>query len=65
MSERKEFQDKVLTCADYGKEFMWEAAEQHFPRAKGFMSEPSRCRECRQAIHLRGARREARKGDGR
>ena len=62
MTERKELQDKVLTCADCGKEFTWEATEQHFSRAKGFMSEPSHCRECRQAIHLRRAVRAARKG---
>ncbi len=56
------FQDKVLTCADCGKEFTWEATEQHFSRAKGFMSEPSHCRECRQAIHLRRAMRAASAG---
>ena len=62
MTERKELQDKVLTCADCGKEFTWEATEQHFSREKGFMSEPSHCRECRQAIHLHHAMRAARKG---
>ncbi len=62
MKEPEVFQDKVLKCADCGKEFTWSAAEQHFSRAKVFMSEPSRCRECRQAIYLRRATRDARKG---
>ena len=62
MKEREVFQDKVLTCVDCGQEFTWSAAEQHFSSEKGFMSEPSHCRECRQAIHLRRAMRAARKG---
>jgi len=62
VNEHGKFQDKVLTCVDCGKEFTWDAAEQHFSRAKGFMTDPSRCRECRQVIHLRRATRDARKG---
>ncbi len=62
MTEPEVFQDKVLTCADCGKEFTWDAASQKFFRSKGFTNEPSRCQECRQAIYLRRATRAARKG---
>ncbi len=61
MTEREVFQDKVLTCADCGKEFTWEAAEQHFSRAKGFMSEPKRCEECRRVSNHRRFSKDARK----
>lgn len=43
------FEDKVLTCRDCGKEFVFTAGEQEFYAEKGFTNEPSRCRECRQA----------------
>ncbi|MDQ3257492.1 MAG: zinc-ribbon domain-containing protein [Acidobacteriota bacterium] len=62
MTERKELQDKVLTCADCGKEFMWEAGSQEYFREMGITSEPKRCEECRRAFYLRRATRDARKG---
>ena len=41
------FVDKVLTCRDCGKEFMFTAGEQSFYAEKGFQHEPTRCRNCR------------------
>jgi len=41
------FQDKVLTCRDCGKEFLFTAGEQSFYAEKGFQHEPTRCRNCR------------------
>ncbi len=61
MTERGELQDKVLTCVDCQQEFTWEAGSQEYFREMGIMNEPSRCRECRQVIHLRRAGREVRK----
>jgi|SRR3989338_4700063 len=43
-----DFQDKVLTCVDCGKEFVFTAAEQEFYAQKGFQNEPKRCKDCRQ-----------------
>lgn len=42
-----EYQDKVLVCADCGKEFVFTAAEQEFYAQKGFANEPKRCKDCR------------------
>ena len=41
------FVDKVLTCRDCGKEFMFTTGEQSFYAEKGFQHEPTRCRNCR------------------
>ena len=41
------FQDKMLTCRDCGKEFMFTAGEQTFYAEKGFEHEPTRCKTCR------------------
>lgn len=41
------FSDKVLTCQDCGKEFVFTAGEQEFYAEKGFTNEPKRCSECR------------------
>ena len=41
------FQDKMLTCRDCGKEFMFTAGEQSFYAEKGFEHEPTRCKTCR------------------
>lgn len=43
------FQDKVLSCKDCGKEFVFSANEQEFYASKGFENEPGRCPECRSA----------------
>ena len=44
-----DFQDKVLTCRDCGKEFMFSAGEQAFYAEKGFQNQPTRCKNCRAA----------------
>lgn len=43
------FSDKVLTCKDCGREFVFSASEQEFYAEKGFTNEPGRCPECRAA----------------
>ena len=43
------FEDKTLTCKDCGREFIFTAGEQEFYDAKGFVNEPQRCKECRDA----------------
>jgi hypothetical protein len=57
VSERGEFQDKVLTCSDCGREFTWSADEQAFFKEKGFTNEPKRCKDCRDA-------KKAQRGEG-
>jgi CxxC-x17-CxxC domain-containing protein len=41
------YADKVLICRECGKEFIFTAGEQAFYAEKGFMNEPTRCKECR------------------
>ena len=41
------YQDKILTCRDCGKEFVFSAGEQEFYADKGFANDPTRCRDCR------------------
>ena len=43
-----EYQDKTITCRDCGKEFTFTAGEQEF-YAERNMSEPKRCKACRDA----------------
>lgn len=43
------FEDKTLVCRDCGREFVFTAGEQEFFQSRGLESEPSRCRDCRQA----------------
>lgn len=43
------YEDKTLTCKDCGKEFVFTAGEQEFYAEKGFVNEPLRCKECRDA----------------
>ncbi len=38
--------DRTLTCADCGQEFVFTASEQQFYSDRGF-SDPRRCRSCR------------------
>lgn len=52
-----EFQDKVLTCRECGREFLFSAGEQAFYAEKGFQHQPSRCKDCR------GARRTGGRGE--
>ncbi len=51
-------EDKVLTCADCGREFTFTVGEQEFYSSRGLVNEPKRCPECR------GARRRERSGYG-
>ncbi len=39
----------MLTCKDCGTQFVFSAREQQFFAEKGFVNQPQRCRECRQA----------------
>lgn len=41
------FVDKVLTCRDCGREFVFTSGEQEFYQARGLLNEPRRCPECR------------------
>lgn len=53
------FQDKILTCVDCGKEFIFTAGEQEFFQQKGFTNEPRRCKPCkaqRKGLAAGGAR---------
>ena len=43
------FQDKTLTCSDCAKSFTFSAEEQEQFQSRGYMNEPKRCPECRQA----------------
>lgn len=42
-------EDKVITCKDCGKEFVFTTGEQEFYKEKGFTNEPARCPDCRRA----------------
>lgn len=44
-----DFVDKVLTCRDCGKEFVFSVGEQEFYASKGLQHEPRRCPDCRNA----------------
>ena len=50
------YNDKTLTCADCGQQFVFTASEQDFYAQRGF-SEPRRCASCR-------ASRKASRGNG-
>ena len=41
------FVDKLLTCRDCGKEFVFTGGEQQFYASKGLQHEPRRCNDCR------------------
>ena len=51
------YNDKNLTCADCGQEFVFTASEQDFYAQRGF-TEPRRCPSCR------ASRKAARGADG-
>jgi CxxC-x17-CxxC domain-containing protein len=44
-----DFVDKVLTCRDCDKEFVFTVGEQQFYQSKGLQHEPRRCPDCRTA----------------
>lgn len=43
------YEDKTLVCKDCGAEFTFTAGEQEFYAEKGFVNDPKRCRNCRDA----------------
>ncbi|MFC1953172.1 zinc-ribbon domain containing protein [Chloroflexota bacterium] len=43
------FQDKSLQCSDCSTTFTFSVEDQEFFHSKGFVNEPKRCPECRQA----------------
>ena len=43
------YEDKTLVCKDCGNEFVFSAGEQQFYAEKGFVNEPQRCKDCRNA----------------
>ncbi|MBV8491235.1 MAG: zinc-ribbon domain containing protein [Candidatus Eremiobacteraeota bacterium] len=47
-------EDKTLTCKDCAAQFTFSAREQEFFAEKGFVNQPQRCRECRQARRSHG-----------
>jgi CxxC-x17-CxxC domain-containing protein len=47
-------EDKTLACKDCAKPFVFTRREQEFFAEKGFVNEPQRCRECRQARRSNG-----------
>ncbi|MHB8704106.1 MAG: zinc-ribbon domain containing protein [Candidatus Tyrphobacter sp.] len=47
-------EDKILTCKDCGAEFVFSVREQEFFAERGFVNQPVRCRDCRQARRSSG-----------
>ena len=43
------YEDRNITCADCGQEFVFTASEQAFYAEKGFTDAPKRCKTCRQS----------------
>ncbi|MFW6126136.1 MAG: zinc-ribbon domain containing protein [Chloroflexota bacterium] len=52
------YEDRTLTCVSCGSTFTFSAEEQEFFASKGYVNEPKRCPECREA------RKSERYGDG-
>jgi CxxC-x17-CxxC domain-containing protein len=43
------FQDKSIQCSDCGTTFIFSAEDQEYFQSKGYVNDPKRCPECRQA----------------
>lgn len=43
------YEDKSLNCKECGSEFVFTAGEQEFYAERGFVNEPQRCKNCRDA----------------
>ncbi len=43
------FEDRNLTCKECSNEFVFTAGEQEFYASKGFVNDPQRCKDCRDA----------------
>ena len=48
------FSDKTLVCVECGNGFVFTESEQEFYSSKGFVNEPKRCPDCREARKQRG-----------
>ena len=46
MKDKPDFEDRTLTCADCGEEFVFTEGEQRYFWSKG-LAEPKRCKPCR------------------
>lgn len=46
------FDDKLLTCRDCSKQFVFSAGEQEFFSAKSLVNEPKRCPNCRLLMRI-------------
>lgn len=53
--------DRMLECADCEKQFVFDAGEQQFFKAKGF-TDPKRCPTCRKKVRFRMKRKGGRGG---
>ena len=42
-------EDRVLTCRDCGRQFVFTAGEQEFYQSRGLTNDPGRCADCRMA----------------
>jgi len=47
------YEDRKLSCADCGREFVWTAADQKLFYDRGLVNLPKRCKDCRQAKKVR------------
>lgn len=43
------YSDKTLKCKECGADFIFTAGEQEFYAERGFVNEPQRCKNCRDA----------------
>ncbi len=48
------YEDKMITCADCGQEFVHSAEDQARYAERGFTHEPKRCRTCREKRKSQG-----------
>ena len=46
IGEMNTMEDKVLTCVECGKQFVFTQEEQEFFKEKGYLNSPKRCHEC-------------------
>jgi CxxC-x17-CxxC domain-containing protein len=59
-----DFEDKIITCQDCGKEFTHTGEDQKRYAERGFTAEPKRCRDCRQARKDKQAAQPPRQAQG-
>ncbi len=56
MEEKKDQDEKIITCCDCNQPFSWTAEQQKFFKDHNITKEPVRCRQC--AIILRDKRKQ-------